>query len=266
MSVQAYKAFVFFQVSYCCSIILIKASIALMLTRIICGQYMILWTLRITIALFSSITLSVAIYCLLQCRPLAKTWNPAIEGYCHPSNVLASLSMTVTVSSIISDVIICLSPIPLLWNIQMNRNLKLVSGFLLSLGFFASICAIIRLAYTLALNSTEDYLFHVYGVTVWCFAEVGVALTVGCSSTLRPMFRTCLGGTGESKKESNDTSRGTYELRTGANDGVIRSQNDDGQITRVATEPSVGDDESARKMLGPSEIRVTHRFDVREEV
>lgn len=80
------------------------------------------------------------------------------------------------------------------------------------------------------------------------------------------MFRACLGGTGESKKESNDTSRGTYELRTGANDGVIRSQNDDGQITRVATEPSVGDDESARKMLGPSEIRVTHRFDVREEV
>ncbi|OMP83595.1 hypothetical protein BK809_0004976 [Diplodia seriata] len=158
MSMAAYKAFVFFQVSYCCSIILIKASIALMLTRIICGQMYILWILRITIAVFTSVTLSVAIFCLLQCRPLAKTWNPAIEGYCHPSNVLASLSMTVTVTSIISDVIICFCPIPLLWHLQMNRNLKVVAGCLLSLGFFASICAIIRLAYTLALNSTDDYL------------------------------------------------------------------------------------------------------------
>ncbi|KAL1634661.1 hypothetical protein SLS58_010560, partial [Diplodia intermedia] len=76
--------------------------------------------------------------------------------------------MTVTVTSILSDVIICSLPIPLLWHVQINRYSKLAAGFLLSLGMFATICAIVRLAYTLALASKEDYLYHIYGVTVWC--------------------------------------------------------------------------------------------------
>ncbi|OMP85125.1 hypothetical protein BK809_0000879 [Diplodia seriata] len=134
MQKEAYKAFMFFEVSYCTSIILIKLSIALTLTRIITDQTVILWILRGTIALFSAVTLSVAIYCLCQCRPIAKIWDPAIEGYCHPSNVITALSMTVTVTSILSDVIICTLPIPLLWHVQINRYSKLAAGFLLSLG------------------------------------------------------------------------------------------------------------------------------------
>ncbi|OMP83584.1 hypothetical protein BK809_0004965 [Diplodia seriata] len=145
-------------------------------------QVIILWILRITVGLFTLVTTAVAIYCMFQCRPIAKSWDPTIEGYCQPANILASLSMTVTVCSIVSDLIISALPIPLLWNVKINRYSKIAAGFLLSLGLFACICAIVRLSYTLALNATEEYLFQVYGVTVWCFAEVGVALTVGCLS------------------------------------------------------------------------------------
>ncbi|OJD29988.1 cation-transporting atpase 4 [Diplodia corticola] len=203
MQKEAFKAFVFFEVAYCTSIILIKLSIALTLTRIVTDQTVILWILRTTIVVFSSVTLSVAIYCLCQCQPIAKIWDPTIEGHCHPSNIITALSMTVTVTSIISDIIISVLPIPLLWNVKINRYSKLAAGFLLSLGLFASICSMVRLAYTLALTSTDDYLFHIYGVTVWCYqltipisnpvAEVGVALTVGSLSTLRPLCASCLG-------------------------------------------------------------------------
>ncbi|OJD32524.1 integral membrane family protein [Diplodia corticola] len=267
MQLQAYKAFVLFQVAYCISIILIKISIALTFVRIMTDQTIMLWVLRITIAIFVSVTLSVAIYCMFQCRPIAKSWDPTIEGYCEPANILASLSMTVTVCSIISDLIIAALPIPLLWNVQINRSAKFAAGFLLSLGLFACICAIVRLSYTLALNSTEDYLFHVYGVTVWCFAEVGVALTVGCLSTLRPLCVSCLGGSMKSTgRQTTSFRNGTgYELRS--KNGVIHSTVDHGQVSSGAVATSDGgasftDNESNRSILGPSEIRVIKQYHV----
>ncbi|KAL1623140.1 hypothetical protein SLS54_004626 [Diplodia seriata] len=80
METQAYKAFVLFQVAYCTSIILIKLSIALTFVRIMTDQVIILWILRITVGLFTLVTTAVAIYCMFQCRPIAKSWDPTIEG------------------------------------------------------------------------------------------------------------------------------------------------------------------------------------------
>ncbi|KAL1636663.1 hypothetical protein SLS58_009717 [Diplodia intermedia] len=108
MQTQAYKAFVLFQVAYCTSIILIKLSIALTFVRIMTDQVVILWILRITVGLFIAITTAVAIYCMFQCRPIA----------------------------IVSDLIISALPIPLLWNVKINRYSKIAAGFLLSLGLF----------------------------------------------------------------------------------------------------------------------------------
>ncbi|KAF4537190.1 Integral membrane family protein [Lasiodiplodia theobromae] len=270
MSMQAYKAFVLFQLAYCTSIVLIKLSIAFTFGRIITHQKGILWTLRITVGTFMAVTTSVAIYCACQCQPIAKSWNPAIEGHCQPSNILASLSMTVTVCSIVSDIVIAILPIPLLWNVQINRSAKFAACFLLSLGLFACVCACVRLGYTLALTSTEDYLFQVYGVTVWCFAEVGVALTVGCLSTLRPLCVSCLGssfkssrGTSDYAKGNSNYARGTYELRSNK-DGLIHSTVQAGEVTTATSDRagSYTDNDSDRGILGSDEIRVTKAYHV----
>ncbi|KAL0263057.1 hypothetical protein SLS55_002032 [Diplodia seriata] len=247
METQAYKAFVLFQVAYCTSIILIKLSIALTFVRIMTDQVIILWILRITVGLFTLVTTAVAIYCMFQCRPIAKSWDPTIEG-------------------IVSDLIISALPIPLLWNVKINRYSKIAAGFLLSLGLFACICAIVRLSYTLALNATEEYLFQVYGVTVWCFAEVGVALTVGCLSTLRPLCASCLGGSMKSTGRSTSFRSGDrYELRS--KNGVIHSSVQHGQVQSGATAVSDGgasftDNESNRSILGPADIRVIKQYHV----
>ncbi|KAB2570870.1 hypothetical protein DBV05_g10449 [Lasiodiplodia theobromae] len=202
--------------------------------------------------------------------------------------------MTVTVCSIVSDIVIAILPIPLLWNVQINRSAKFAACFLLSLGLFACVCACVRLGYTLALTSTEDYLFQVYGVTVWCFAEVGVALTVGCLSvrsprkwwttafheprtngvlshqTLRPLCVSCLGssfkssrGTSDYAKGNSNYARGTYELRSNK-DGVIHSTVQAGEITTATSDRagSYTDNDSDRGILGSDEIRVTKAYHV----
>jgi hypothetical protein len=81
------------------------------------------------------------------------------------------------------------SPIPLIWNLQLNTNAKLSVGFLLSLGILASLSACIRLKYTVNLNKTDDYLYSVSDVLIWGYAENGVGFIVGCVSALRPLFR-----------------------------------------------------------------------------
>ncbi|KAL0263039.1 hypothetical protein SLS55_002014 [Diplodia seriata] len=80
-------------------------------------------------------------------------------------------------------------------------------------------------------------------------------------TTLRPMFRSCL-GTGNTDKETGDSSRGAYELRAGAR-GVIHSTHEDGEVRRTTSEPSIaGDNDSGRKILASSGIHVTRQYDV----
>jgi hypothetical protein len=95
----------------------------------------------------------------------------------------------------------------LLWNLQLNKDAKLSVAFLLSMGVLASISACIRLKYTVNLKNSTEYLHSVGDIVIWgckflCDApaftpadidprdaENGVGFVVGCTSTLRPLFR-----------------------------------------------------------------------------
>lgn len=63
-----------------------------------------------------------------------------------------------TAVNIFTDWVTAFMPIPLLWNVQLNRNTKVSVAVLLGLGFFASISACVRLKYTVNLTASEDYL------------------------------------------------------------------------------------------------------------
>lgn len=100
------------------------------------------------------------------------------------------MSFTLSSTNILTDWTCALLPIPLLWSLEMNRNSKIAAGILLSFGVFASVCALVRLQYTIGLTATSDYLYHVSYVLLWAFAEVGVGMTAAnCSvrSRLAPV-------------------------------------------------------------------------------
>jgi hypothetical protein len=63
-----------------------------------------------------------------------------------------------TAVNIFTDWVTAFMPIPLLWNIQLNRNTKISVVCVLGLGFFASISACVRLKYTVNLTAQENYL------------------------------------------------------------------------------------------------------------
>ena len=69
-----------------------------------------------------------------QCHPLAYTWGGTPTGTCiAPANLKFAAFFNSSVS-VLTDVVFALTPIPMLWNVQMNWRVKMAVGGILSLG------------------------------------------------------------------------------------------------------------------------------------
>ncbi|OMP82633.1 hypothetical protein BK809_0006943 [Diplodia seriata] len=189
--------------SYCCGVFFLKLSIALTLMRITAGRPAYVWTLRVTILIFTAAIFMVFFYVLAQCQPIAYgakpvhsprnqsrsltlhrySWDKSIPGgKCKDKRILTGMSFAISAANIVTDWTCALLPIPLLWNLEMHRNSKIAAGVLLSFGVFASVCALIRLKYTIALNEDSDFLYHASFVVMWAYAEAGVGFSAAnCS-------------------------------------------------------------------------------------
>jgi hypothetical protein len=80
------------------------------------------------------------------------------------------------------------SPIPLLWNIQIDLRVKCSIIILLGLGIFASTAAIVRLTVTVNLSATTGFLYSAMPVAAWAQAELGLGVIVANLSALRPLL------------------------------------------------------------------------------
>ncbi|KAK8016219.1 hypothetical protein PG993_014408 [Apiospora rasikravindrae] len=197
--------FFMFEVFYCVTIIPIKLSIGYMLVRIAQNRKMYIWAQYGIMAMFTIMNLIAALYIIFQCMPVSAAWDSKLmaEGtHCRDPAILADIYYATTAVNIFTDWATALMPIPLLWNVKLNRNAKVSVAAILGLGIFASLSACIRLKYTVNLTNSDDYLFGLCNIVIWGYAENGVGVFVGNLSTLRPLFRKMLslGGTDDSSK------------------------------------------------------------------
>jgi hypothetical protein len=65
------------------------------------------------------------------CKPVEKFWNPKISGRCLNTNVIF---VSDCVISLITDVVILVSPLPVIWGLQMDLKHKLGSSVVLVVG------------------------------------------------------------------------------------------------------------------------------------
>ncbi|KAJ9490123.1 hypothetical protein VN97_g3154 [Penicillium thymicola] len=191
-SAEGMKFFLIFEVGYCAAIIPIKLSISWMLIRVAQGRKAYLYAQYAVIATFVTMNIIALIFILINCIPIEAAWNEEAlnnGGYCQPSYVLADVYYACTAVNILTDWVTAFLPIPLLWNVQINRNTKISIVGLMGLGIFASVSACVRLKYTVALTNQVDYLYGVANVVIWGFAENSVGMIVGNVATLRPLIR-----------------------------------------------------------------------------
>ncbi|KAL2821221.1 hypothetical protein BJX63DRAFT_379663 [Aspergillus granulosus] len=162
-----------------------------MLIRVAEGRTMYINIQYATIALFTLMNIIALIFILINCIPIQAAWDPSLlekGGHCQPAHVLTDVYYATTAVNIATDWVTALMPIPLLWNVQLNRNSKVAVMGLMSLGILASLSACVRLKYTINLTNQTDFLFAVADVLIWGFAENAIGMSVGNIATLRPIF------------------------------------------------------------------------------
>ncbi|PWY95941.1 hypothetical protein BO94DRAFT_141569 [Aspergillus sclerotioniger CBS 115572] len=215
---EGQKFFLIFEVGYCAAIIPIKLSISWMLVRVAEGRKLYLYAQYAVIAIFVLMNIIALIFILINCIPVDAAWNSELlekGGHCQPSYVLADVYYACTAVNILTDWVTALMPVPLLWNVQLNRNTKISIVGLMGLGIFASMSACVRLKYTVNLTDQSDYLYGVANVVIWGFAENALGMIVGNVATLRPLFR-ILRDRKTSKNKYYNQSPGYYSSqRTG---------------------------------------------------
>lgn len=186
------KWFFMFEVFYCVAIIPIKLSIAFQLIRIAQGRKPFVYSQYVVAAMFTTMNVIAAFYIIFQCKPVSWAWNTNQPGGCNDARILTDIYYATTAVNIATDWFSAFMPIPLLWNVKLNRNAKISVGAILSLGIFASLSACIRLKYTVNLQNSTDYLYAISDILIWGYAENGIGMIVGCVGTLRPLFRKVL--------------------------------------------------------------------------
>ncbi|MCJ1408465.1 hypothetical protein MMC19_002540 [Ptychographa xylographoides] len=192
-----------------------KFSITLMLIRITTSKAWKIFFYTL-IGLFSAVTIVTLAADVTQCKPLAYLWNPYAypDGTCDRGAEISTAYLQ-GVSAALYDVILSVTPIFLLWNVQIDMRKKIALCSVLSLGFLyvlsflvlpspishskrtilttgqfysTSIAGILRTAYTPGALNIADFTYTVMDFMIWKAIELPLSIIVGCLPTLRPLF------------------------------------------------------------------------------
>ena len=71
---------------------------------------------------------------IFQCNPIARSWNTQTPGSCFTDGQLQRIIISQALISIISDIMLALFPIVLLWNVQIAPRIKFGLCALMALG------------------------------------------------------------------------------------------------------------------------------------
>ncbi|KAF2087908.1 hypothetical protein K490DRAFT_65188 [Saccharata proteae CBS 121410] len=235
---DAAKWFFIAESLYLFSIWLVKLSFGALLYRLASTKRGFAWTLYVTMAVFSIVTLVTICMLLSSCRPISANWDPVPGAKCFSPEILFRMSFANGIVNIVTDWIYALLPIPLLWNVQMNLRTKVSVCILFSMGVFVSVAAMLRVNFTVAYKSTgaPDYTYHVANLAIWAYNEVAIGIAVGSGSTLRPLFNH-FGAVGSSSEgsyplEERSSRRDTWK----AGSSIVESQHSKDPMLRRPNE------------------------------
>ncbi|KAH7417607.1 cation-transporting ATPase 4 [Cadophora sp. MPI-SDFR-AT-0126] len=174
--------------------VLVKYIAGLLLLRI-CSrqkwQRITIWTLLGVVTVFNMFYIFIVIF---QCMPVQFYWyryspNPPITGKCNHSKLATIPTYVSLFLNVLSDWILALLPISVVWNSNMDRNTKISVVAVLAIGSIASLATVARIPYAKQLLSNPDYLYNFTDLAIWSTVEIGLALSASSLATLKPLFR-----------------------------------------------------------------------------
>ncbi|OHE94965.1 hypothetical protein CORC01_09759 [Colletotrichum orchidophilum] len=116
------------------------------------------------IAMVATYTVIIASLLLSQCQPIRTNWDPYTIGTCLNSAVLY---MAIAVSNIVSDVVLFITPIPMVLRLQMRPAVKIGAVLMFGIASITVTTSVVRMVYLQSLLSTNYILWVAAPANVW---------------------------------------------------------------------------------------------------
>lgn len=192
---------------YLVELLIIKVSILMFYRRVFNMNWMI-WTCLIFSCCWCTGSMIAA---LSAPKPISYFWSEMI----NPSSGIWRYNFYYyyignAASNVILDVLIFITPIPVVWKLQMRTGQKIAICSLFLLGGlyvcsrasiiicsnanFSSVCvaSIVRIHYLTFLNGTEDVTWTLSEVAVWSVVEPAIGIICACLPYLQPLIRSTI--------------------------------------------------------------------------
>jgi len=184
-------------------IVTIKLSILLLYHRIFVSPRFTraLWATGIFLVSWCFASAMVDIF---QCVPVQALWDPTIPHKCV--NVDGEL-IAVSLLNVISDVLILILPLPMLWGLHTTTQRKWQLTGLFLMGSLVCVGSIVRTVYSSQVSLT-DASWDNTKPAMWSAVEINLAIVSACLPTLRPLTVYLFRGsyTGNTKSDTNSRS------------------------------------------------------------
>ncbi|KAI1126629.1 hypothetical protein F5Y10DRAFT_244481 [Nemania abortiva] len=166
----------------------IKAAILLEWTRIFVPagtRNSFWWTCQVVMwvnILYYTIVVTIS---AISCFPHEKIWHPNLPGRCFNTK---AFFVSNAVLNLTSDIIILALPHRIIWTLQMSRQKKMGASVVFGVGIVASLVGAGRLSRAVMYYISNDNLYNVSFVFLWCTAELSIAFLVFCLPAVPKIF------------------------------------------------------------------------------
>ncbi|KAK1447930.1 hypothetical protein CMEL01_09769 [Colletotrichum melonis] len=130
--------------------------------------------------------LAIVLVSCLQCRPLEALWNTSVVGTCINFSYFSIFN---SVFNFLLDVVILLTPLPLVKQLNSSTRKKILLSINFALGGSACIIAAIRVPYARRVGGTVNPSWDMIPGGLLCVVEVAVALLTASLPIYRPLLR-----------------------------------------------------------------------------
>ncbi|KAK0732455.1 hypothetical protein B0T21DRAFT_290971 [Apiosordaria backusii] len=162
--------------------------------------------------------LFMALATFTACIPLNSYWDFTVEKkYCHAQSVWWSN----TGLHMVTDFLIFLLPMPVVWSIRLPRRQKLALSGVFGFGFLVCFISILRLLQLIKVQTDPDFTYAAAELSYLTAVEVNGAIVCACVMTLKPFivrfFPRLLSSraTGSSNGQSGTADRNQYHYADG---------------------------------------------------
>ncbi|KAI8949571.1 hypothetical protein F4801DRAFT_552569 [Xylaria longipes] len=172
---------------------LLKISLSFSLLRLCSGRAFkcVLWG---TIAFVTIYTIFAFLTLFLYCKPLSGFWDLAAGAKCYSLTLFIRFALANTALSIFTDILLASLPIPVIWQLQLTKKIRIYLIIMLALGWGAVAIGAVKAVNQINYNPLGDITYEI-SVPTWAFIQLQVSIIAACAPQLRQLLRPWLGFT-----------------------------------------------------------------------